>query len=92
LRFRAITSVVNRYYDPATDQFLSIDPDVAETDQPYVYTDDDPLNRVDPLGDDPSLRAIVVAALTGFNSLLGLAESVVVDLTPFISWDCCRFS
>jgi hypothetical protein len=45
-----VTSVVNRYYDPATDQFLSIDPDVATTDQPYVFTNDDPLNETDALG------------------------------------------
>ena len=44
-----ITSV-GRYYDPATDQFLSIDPDVAETGQPYAFTGDDPLNATDPLG------------------------------------------
>jgi ankyrin repeat protein len=44
------TSIVNRYYDPTTDQFLSIDPDVATTDQPYVFTNDDPLNGADPLG------------------------------------------
>ncbi len=35
-------SLVGRYYDPATDQFLSVDPDVAETGQPYAYTGDDP--------------------------------------------------
>jgi hypothetical protein len=46
-----VTSVVNRYYDPTIDQFLSIDPDVAETVQPYVFTNDDPLNAEDPLGD-----------------------------------------
>ncbi len=43
-------SVVNRYYDPATDQFLSVDPDVATTGQPYAFTGDDPLNSTDPLG------------------------------------------
>jgi len=42
--------LINRYYDPTTDEFLSIDPDVADTDQPYVFTDDDPLNAEDPLG------------------------------------------
>jgi hypothetical protein len=40
----------NRYYDPTTDEFLSIDPDVAATDQPYVFTNDNPLNAEDPLG------------------------------------------
>jgi hypothetical protein len=39
-----------RNYDPTTDQFLSIDPDVATTDQPYVFTNDNPLNATDPLG------------------------------------------
>jgi hypothetical protein len=42
--------VVDRYYDPATDQFLSVDPDVAETGEPYAFTGDDPLNATDPLG------------------------------------------
>jgi RHS repeat-associated protein len=42
--------LVNRYYDPTTAQFLSIDPDVAMTIQPYVFTNDDPLNEADPLG------------------------------------------
>jgi hypothetical protein len=46
----AVTSAINRYYDPTTDQFLSIDPKVAQTDQPYVFTNDDPLNSADPLG------------------------------------------
>ncbi len=42
--------VFNRYYDPSTGQFLSIDPDVAETGQPYTFTGDDPLNATDPTG------------------------------------------
>jgi hypothetical protein len=40
----------DRYYDPSTDQFLSVDPDLAATGQPYALTDDDPLNKTDPLG------------------------------------------
>jgi RHS repeat-associated protein len=42
--------VFNRYYDPTTDQFLSVDPKVSQTDQPYVFTGDSPLNATDPLG------------------------------------------
>jgi hypothetical protein len=41
---------VDRYYDPTTGQFLTVDPDVDETDQPNAYTGDDPVNAVDPLG------------------------------------------
>lgn len=39
-----------RYYDPATAQFLTIDPELATTRQPYAYVDDNPLNGIDPTG------------------------------------------
>jgi RHS repeat-associated protein len=42
--------LINRYYDPTTDQFISVDPDVSQTGQPYAFTGDDPLNATDPLG------------------------------------------
>jgi hypothetical protein len=45
-----VNSVINRYYDPTTDQFLSIDPFVSATHQPYLYTNEDPLNTEDPDG------------------------------------------
>jgi RHS repeat-associated protein len=39
-----------RVYDPATAQFLSVDPLAAVTRSPYNYTSDNPLNRSDPTG------------------------------------------
>ena len=39
-----------RYYDPATAQFLTRDPLVAETRSAYGYVDGNPLNRTDPSG------------------------------------------
>lgn len=41
---------VNRYYDPSTGQFVTVDPDVATTGQPYEYAADDPINNDDPDG------------------------------------------
>jgi hypothetical protein len=41
---------VDRYYDPVTDQFLSVDPMLTLTRQPYAFTRDDPINNTDPLG------------------------------------------
>jgi RHS repeat-associated protein len=40
----------NRVYDPATAQFLSVDPFVALTGEPYSYAEDDPINKYDPSG------------------------------------------
>jgi RHS repeat-associated protein len=39
-----------RYMDPTTGQFLSVDPDVAVTGQPYSFTNGDPVNGSDPTG------------------------------------------
>jgi RHS repeat-associated protein len=39
-----------RWYDPGTGQFISVDPDVAETAQPYTYAADDSVNESDPTG------------------------------------------
>lgn len=43
-------ALINRYYDPATGQFLNVDPAVGITQAPYTYVDDDPLNATDPNG------------------------------------------
>ncbi len=42
---------MGRYYDPSTAQFISVDPAVAQTGEPYAYADDDPANLSDPTGD-----------------------------------------
>ena len=47
---KAVGTVLARYYDPATAQFLTVDPDVGTTLSPYAYVADDPLNATDALG------------------------------------------
>ena len=42
--------LVHRYYDPATAEFISVDPLVGLTGQAYGYVYGDPLNVIDPLG------------------------------------------
>ena len=39
-----------RYYDPATQQFLSPDPLVVRSNRPYVYANSSPLSFTDPSG------------------------------------------
>lgn len=43
----------NRHYDPATGTFLSVDPLVAKTMQPYIYGAANPVTYSDPDGLDP---------------------------------------
>jgi len=42
--------LINRFYDPVTDQFLSVDSMVGQSGLPYVFTNDNPLNATDPVG------------------------------------------
>jgi RHS repeat-associated protein len=53
-----------RFYDPATAQFLTRDPITPLTRSPYGYTQDNPINRVDPSG------------LCGVDSVSSIVESI----------------
>lgn len=44
-----------RYYDPATQQFLTRDPAEERTQQPYTYAAANPVNLVDRTGAEPQL-------------------------------------
>jgi RHS repeat-associated protein len=46
----ALVNLIHRYYDPATEEFLSIDPLNEESGEPYQYSDSDPTNSSDPDG------------------------------------------
>ena len=88
-----------RYYDPSTGQFISRDPLVAKTREPYAYTGDNPLNATDPTGlenltaggsSDPSLLTYndepnwESAYPAGFHGLSGKELEVCVRY----AWDC----
>lgn len=42
--------LINRYYNPQTGQFISVDPAIAQSNQPYTYAAGNPVSRVDPTG------------------------------------------
>ena len=42
--------LINRYHDPATGQFPSVDPLASMTLSPYGYSSGDPISQTDPLG------------------------------------------
>jgi RHS repeat-associated protein len=47
-----------RVYDPATAQFLSVDPAVMSTQEPYAYASDNPTNAADPSGRESLLGEV----------------------------------
>lgn len=59
--------LINRYYDPSTSQFLTVDPNVGATGQPYAFAGDDPINADDPLGLAPQPKKLSNAE----NDILG---------------------
>jgi hypothetical protein len=69
---------VNRHYDPATGQFLSVDPLEDETDQPYVYTGADPVIGTDPSG---------MFAASGDGSCVTYANSSVCPTADQLAFD-----
>jgi RHS repeat-associated protein len=61
--------LVNRYYDPSAGQFVSMDPDVDQTNQPYAYAAGDPVAETDPTGlNTINLRAVSTWAYTHWNN------------------------
>jgi RHS repeat-associated protein len=82
-----------RYYDPATAQFLTVDPDVATTLSPYGYVSGNPLNGTDPSGLDncgwfsrlcDGIATGAQAVETGFN-----AVAPVVSTVAHLAADAC---
>jgi len=67
-----------RYYDPVTASFVSMDPMVAKTRQPFGYGMDSPLNSSDPTGLNTSgICASFGVTVPGLH--FGVSGCVVVD-------------
>jgi RHS repeat-associated protein len=78
-----------RTYDPATAQFLSADPLVAETHAPYSYAGDNPVSAIDPSGLESWFGKLVTAInpihyfkeeITDYEDGCGYLQSVVHGL------------
>jgi len=87
--------VIDRYYDPATGQFLSVDPDVAQTDQPYAYTEGDPVNETDPsgqmdVGPDGQSGCGTLSCIDEETAQVdAAAEAYYASTTcPYSTWNC----
>jgi RHS repeat-associated protein len=74
-----------RDYDPATGQFLTVDPALDSTHQPYAYVGNDPVLNTDPRGLCPVNGGDFVADCTpedfgGSSWLLSPAATVLGDI------------
>jgi RHS repeat-associated protein len=74
---------VARWYDPGTGQFMSVDPELAETDQPYAYAGDDPVNEADLSGLSVNLDRVQQWAVQNLDS--GDNGYISDDCTDFAS-------
>jgi RHS repeat-associated protein len=80
-----------RVYDPTTAQFLTVDPRVAVTGEPYVYALDDPINRIDPSGQEAiPVPAPVAGGCAAAPELCGAAAvggaDVWLGIKVFNAW------
>jgi RHS repeat-associated protein len=62
-----------REYDPATAQFLTVDPAVSVTREPYGYVGDNPVNREDAVG---LLWAPVAGGAGGADAVCGATVEI----------------
>jgi RHS repeat-associated protein len=80
-----------RDYDPATGQFLTVDPLVDTTLQPYAYAGNNPLQATDPTGEIfglDDLVALGVGAVTG-----GVTSIVSQEIsTGHVDWNDVLYS
>ncbi len=74
---------VARWYDPGTGEFMSVDPDVAETGQPYAYAGDNPVNASDPSG---LHKCNAADPLTWGGCALNAVDGTIPSLIESVSW------
>ena len=77
-----LTYNIGRYYDPTTGQFLTVDPLVDQTGQPYAYASGNPVNSTDPSGEATSNYT---ATLSGGGSADPCPSSQTAQEMVFVS-------
>lgn len=80
--------LINRYYDPVTGQFISVDPAVGQTLQPFEYAAGNPVSNTDPDGLRPSIHFfwshVEILWDLGETFLIYFASETLTKMTDFI--------
>ena len=74
-----------RVYDPATAQFLTLDPIAPITQAPYNYAGDNPLNEADPSGKGGFWETTVHLVL----GAAGIGDTLATGITTVIATPIC---
>src|SRR5579875_3970896 len=72
-----------RYYDPATDRFISVDPLASLTRQPHGYGAGDPLRWIDPSGLSCQAGPFNIPFVPGTATCSDDLGSAIVDNLPY---------
>ena len=80
-------SSVHRYYDPVTAQFVSVDPALGVTGQPFSYVGSDPVNHSDPTGLKGSPGTFCTTPSMAICNAQARAEIHRLDCTQTSWWD-----
>jgi RHS repeat-associated protein len=86
-----------RDYDPVSGQFLSVDPAVDSTRQPYAYTGNAPVQRTDPSGLDfvqdlyDGALGAAAAAAAGSDCFLGQAAAFAAGAADSLTMGASSF-
>jgi RHS repeat-associated protein len=86
--------LLNRYYDPATGQFISVDPALTQTRQPYEYASGNPVSNTDPSGQFLNGYAYCSGGWWGYCDLVldWYASITLIKVLERMDiwWDACR--
>jgi RHS repeat-associated protein len=81
----------SRYYDPSTEQFLSVDPAINRTRQAYAYALNNPVNLADPSGLAPwdqavrKVKSVANQAAQGVNAFDNQLHKVLL-VPPYAAY------
>ena len=77
--------LISRYYDSASGQFLSVDPLVSQTMEPYEYAGENPMAHTDPSGQS-AYGCIGLDPQNGFTLCFGIDGSgqTVLQMSVYV--------